>query len=286
MDDCTFHFIETNGVRLHVAEAGPNDGKLVVLLHGFPEFWYGWRHQISELAAAGYRVVAPDQRGYNLSSRPQPIESYTLDLLRDDIAGLIGHYGYERAVVIGHDWGGAVAWHLAATKPHLVEKLIALNIPHPRAMQEIIGRKPAQWLKSLYIAFFQLPGVPERFLSRNDYRTMQQAMKGTGRGPIFPDTDMARYKEAWKQPGALTGMLNWYRAIRKGSMQQTPRKPVEPPVRVIWGMGDPFLSKELALKSLEYCAEGEGIFVGDATHWVQHEQPAIVNGLIKEFIRN
>ncbi|MTD32128.1 alpha/beta fold hydrolase [Planomicrobium sp. YIM 101495] len=284
MDTQTFRFIETNGISLHVAEAGPKEGKLVVLLHGFPEFWYGWRHQISDLANAGYRVIAPDQRGYHLSSKPQGIEAYTLDILRDDIAGLIAHYGWEQAIIVGHDWGGAVAWHLAATKPDLVEKLIAVNIPHPRTMGKVMARNPLQWLKSSYMAFFQLPTVPEELLAANHFAYMQTAMKGSGKGASFTEEDMKQYRKAWAQPGALTGMLNWYRALRKGSMQQTPRKLIEPPVRIIWGVGDPFLLKSLAVESLKFCGNGEGMFIGNATHWVQHEQPRIVNRLIKEFI--
>ena len=284
MQEVDFHFVETNGIRLHVAAAGPEEGELVVLLHGFPEFSYGFHHQMEELAASGYRVVAPDQRGYNLSDKPERIEDYTIDQLRDDIVGLIEAFGETSAFIVGHDWGGAVAWHLAASKPVYVKKLIAINIPHPAAMPRVMMKNPVQWVKSSYMAFFQLPEVPEKLMAANDFESMKQAMKGTARPSAFTEQELDRYREAWSQPGALTGMLNWYRALRKGSLNQVPKKPIGIPVRILWGIGDQFLSPMLAKESLEFCEDAELVWVGEATHWVHHEQPVIVNRLIKEFL--
>lgn len=284
MQEVEFHLIETNGIRLHAAVAGPEDGELVVLLHGFPEFSYGFHHQMEELAASGYRVAVPDQRGYYLSDKPEQIEDYTINKLSDDIAGLIEAFGETSAMVIGHDWGGAVAWHLAASKPEYVKKLIAINIPHPTAMPRVFMKNPLQWLKSSYMAFFQLPEVPEKLMAANDFESMKQAMKGTARPDAFTDQELERYKDAWSQPGALTGMLNWYRAIRKGSLLQMPKAPLRMPVRIIWGLGDQFLSPMLATESLKFCENAELVWVGEATHWVHHEQPEIVNRLIKEFL--
>ncbi len=284
MQEVEFHLIETNGIRLHAAVAGPEDGELVVLLHGFPEFSYGFHHQMEELAASGYRVAVPDQRGYHLSDKPEQIEDYTINKLSDDIAGLIEAFGETSAIVIGHDWGGAVAWHLAASKPEYVKKLIAINIPHPTAMPRVFMKNPLQWLKSSYMAFFQLPEVPEKLMAATDFESMKQAMKGTARPDAFTDQELERYKDAWSQPGALTGMLNWYRAIRKGSLLQMPKAPLRMPVRIIWGLGDQFLSPMLATESLKFCENAELVWVGEATHWVHHEQPEIVNRLIKEFL--
>ncbi|WP_404467003.1 alpha/beta fold hydrolase [Planococcus rifietoensis] len=284
MQEVEFHLIETNGIRLHAAVAGPEDGELVVLLHGFPEFSYGFHHQMEELAASGYRVAVPDQRGYHLSDKPEQIEDYTINKLSDDIAGLIEAFGETSAIVIGHDWGGAVAWHLAASKPEYVKKLIAINIPHQTAMPRVFMKNPLQWLKSSYMAFFQLPEVPEKLMAANDFESMKQAMKGTARPDAFTDQELERYKDAWSQPGALTGMLNWYRAIRKGSLLQMPKAPLRMPVRIIWGLGDQFLSPMLATESLKFCENAELVWVGEATHWVHHEQPEIVNRLIKEFL--
>ncbi len=284
MQEVDFHFVETNGIRLHVAAAGPEEGELVILLHGFPEFSYGFHHQMEELAASGYRVVAPDQRGYNLSDKPERIEDYTIDKLRDDIVGLIEAFGETSAFIVGHDWGGAVAWHLAASKPECVKKLIAINIPHPAAMPRVMMKNPLQWVKSSYMAFFQLPEVPEKLMAENDFESMKQAVKGTARSSAFTEQELDRYREAWSQPGALTGMLNWYRALRKGSLNQVPKRPIEIPVRILWGIGDQFLSPMLAKESLEFCENAELVWIGEATHWVHHEQPVIVNQLIKEFL--
>lgn len=277
-------YIETNGIRLHAAAEGPEDGQLVVLLHGFPEFWYGWIHQIGPLAKKGYRVVAPDLRGYNLSDKPEGIEQYTLDKLKDDVAGVIRHFGRERAIVVGHDWGGAVAWHLAATEPDLVELLIAVNIPHPKAMPRVMAKNPLQWLKSSYMAFFQIPELPEKALAADYFKTMVGSLVSTSRPGTFSEEELERYKEAWAQPGALTGMLNWYRALRQGSMHQTPDRKITVPVRLIWGIGDQFLSPMLAKESMNFCEDGELVFVGEATHWVHHEQAHILNMLIDRFI--
>lgn len=284
MEDLEFQWIETNGIRLYTAVAGPEDGPLVLLLHGFPEFSYGWKHQIGALADQGYRVMAPDQRGYNVSSKPEGAENYTLNLLRDDIVEIILWSGKEKAVVIGHDWGGAVAWQLAATRPELVEKLIAINIPHPLAMPKVMMRNPLQWVRSSYMAYFQIPQLPEKMMAADDFRFMEQAMKNTSRKNTFSKEDFENYKEAWAQKGALSGMLNWYRALSNGSFRQTPEKKIEVPVRILWGIGDQFLSPQLAKESLNFCEDAELVFIGQATHWVHHEQPEIVNQLIQEFL--
>lgn len=284
MKDVDFRFIETNGIRLHTVVTGPENGELVVLLHGFPEFSNGFHHQMEALSREGYRVVAPDQRGYNLSDKPERIEDYTIDKLRDDIAGLIESFGETSALIIGHDWGGAVAWHLAATKPEYVKKLIAINIPHPAAMPRVLMKNPLQWMKSSYMAFFQLPNLPEKLMAANDYASMQQAMEASAKPGAFSAEELEQYRQAWNEPGALTGMLNWYRALRKGSLTQMPATRIRVPVRILWGVGDQFLSPMLAKESLKFCADGELAWIGEATHWVHHEQPVIVNRLIKEFL--
>ncbi|MGG0904404.1 epoxide hydrolase EphM [Bacillus subtilis] len=285
MDGVKCQFVNTNGITLHVAAAGPEDGPLIVLLHGFPEFWYGWKNQIKPLVDAGYRVIAPDQRGYNLSDKPEGIDSYRIDTLRDDIIGLITQFTDEKAIVIGHDWGGAVAWHLASTRPEYLEKLIAINIPHPHVMKTVTPHYPPQWLKSSYIAYFQLPDIPEASLRENDYETLDKAIGLSDRPALFTSEDVSRYKEAWKQPGALTAMLNWYRALRKGSLAEKPSYETVP-YRMIWGMEDRFLSRKLAKETERHCPNGHLIFVDEASHWINHEKPAIVNQLILEYLKN
>ena len=192
-------YAELDGVRLHYVEQG--EGPLVVLLHGFPEFWYGWRHQIEPLADAGFRVVAPDMRGYNLSSKPRGVASYDIGLLAQDVEQLIEERGEQKAHVAGHDWGGAVAWAAAGFHPEVVERLAILNAPHPRVFIEHL-KSPRQLARSWYMGFFQLPWLPE-----------QLGRRVLPRG--FPPAERARYEEAYAQPGALTAMFNYYRAMSR-----------------------------------------------------------------------
>lgn len=284
MADITFEYIETNGIRLHTAAAGPDDGELVVLLHGFPEFWYGWRHQIDMLAELGYRVIAPDQRGYNLSDKPSGVENYTLNKLRDDIIGLIKYHHKNKAIIIGHDWGGAVGWHLAATRPEYVEKLIPINIPHPAVMPRVLAKEPQQWVKSSYMLFFQMAETPEKALRANDFLAMEKALLTSSRADVFSPEDIKKYKEAWSQPWALTTMLNWYRSISKSVKLQGADNSIPVPVQIIWGAKDTFLSRNLPKESLKLCIDGKFVLVEEATHWVHHEQPDIVNRVIKDFL--
>ncbi|MFS0787945.1 alpha/beta hydrolase [Shouchella sp. 1P09AA] len=274
--------IEANGYHFHAVCAGPKEGELVLMLHGFPEFWYGFRHQITELAENGYYVVVPDQRGYNESDKPQAIESYTLDELRDDCEAMIDFFKRERAIVIGHDWGGAVAWHLAATRPNRVKKLIPVNIPHPADMPKGMLKNPTQLVRSLYMVFFQLPYVPEKVLKADAFKYMAKGLEWTGRHGAFDKEELEHYRTAWLQPGAIKAMLNWYRAVRidfRHGWKALDFK-IDVPTTILWGLNDPFLSKTLAKESLKRCTQGELIYIGDATHWVHHEYPSIINHLI------
>jgi epoxide hydrolase 4 len=276
-----FDYVDTNGITLHTASAGPKNGPLVLLLHGFPEFWYGWHKQIQPLAEAGYRVVVPDQRGYNLSEKPEGAANYAIDILRDDVTGLIDALGRKTAYLVGHDWGGAVAWHVSATRPEYVKKLAAVNIPYPGAMRKAMMRYPQQWLKSSYMFFFQIPEAPEKVFEQNKYESLKRAITNPSVPGTFSEGDLEQYEKAWSREGALTGMLNWYRALKYARIKE---ENVTVPVRMIWGLGDQFLSPKTAETSLEFCDNAELIYVGEATHWVAHEQPDIVNRLIKEFL--
>ena len=275
--------VETAGIRLHLVEAGPPDGAPVVLLHGFPEFHFGWRHQIGALAAAGYRVLAPDQRGYNLSDKPRGLAAYSLDVLVADVAALLDGAGHERAFVVGHDWGGAVAWWLAVTRPERVAGLVAINVPHPAVMRRFLRHDRAQRRRSRYIFLFQLPWLPEYRLGRNDFAALERALTATSRPGTFSPDDLERYRAAWRQPRALTGMLNWYRA----ALRRPPRRPasvrVTVPTLIVWGERDRFLHKAMAAPSAALCDRAEVEMIPGATHWVQHEEPAKVNRLLLEF---
>jgi epoxide hydrolase 4 len=275
--------ITTNGLRLHAVEAGPESGPLLLLLHGFPEFWYGWRHQIESLAAAGFRVLAPDQRGYNLSDKPRGVSSYSLDLLARDIVGLIDDTGHDKAYVAGHDWGGAVGWWLGVHHPERIEKLALLNIPHPYVMLRTVKRNSVQQKKSSYIAFFQIPWLPERVLRARNWAATVKSLRKTSRPGTFPDADLVLYREAWSQPGAITAMLNWYRAALRKGPRLTQSSRVTVPTLLLWGAQDTALLREMAQPSIDLCDNGRLVFLEEATHWVQHEEPDAVNAMLADF---
>ena len=270
-------------IELHAVAAGPPDGRLVVLLHGFPEFWYGWRRQIAPLAAAGLRVLVPDQRGYNLSDKPGGVAAYALDTLADDVLGLADALGRGRFAVVGHDWGGVVAWHLAARNPERVERAAVLNGPHPATVRAFMRAHPSQALRSWYAGFFQAPLLPEWTLGAADFAWLRASLDRTSRPGAFSDEDLRRYRAAWARPGALTAMLNWYRAL-PGFAGPSPSGRIRVPVRVVWGDRDPFLDRGLVEAGLALCARGEAFHLPEATHWVQHEEPERVNRLLVEFL--
>ena len=274
---------QTNGIALHVVEAGPENGPLVILLHGFPEFWYGWRYQIDALAVAGFRVLAPDQRGYNLSDKPKPIRDYNLDLLAQDVVGLIDAVGREKAFLVGHDWGGAAAWWAAIKYPEKIEKLAILNSPHPRVMRRNIFHNRGQRKKSWYFFLFQIPFLPERRMRKNNWQVGGRALQSTSRKGTFSEADIALYRDAWSQPGAATGMFNWYRAAFRSRPARVRSSRVTVPTLIIWGEKDKFLLRELAPESIDLCDHAKLVFIAGASHWVQHEEPAKVNELLCEF---
>lgn len=269
--------IATNGVRLHAVEAGPESGPLLILLHGFPEFWYGWRNQIEPLAAAGFRVLAPDQRGYNTSDKPKGIPAYNLDTLALDILGLIDDAGVRKARVVGHDWGGAVAWWLGMKHPDRIEKLALLNIPHPMVMRRTLRRSPEQLLKSHYMFFFQLPWLPERSFRALRFALPANALRTSSRPGTFGEPDLDRYREAWARPGAATAMIHWYRAILRSRPERLPSLRVSVPTLLLWGTEDRFLSREMAQPSIDLCDDGRLEFFEGTSHWIQHEEPERVN---------
>jgi pimeloyl-ACP methyl ester carboxylesterase len=254
-------------------------------LHGFPEFWYGWRHQIGPLAEAGLRVLVPDQRGYGASEKPGPVAAYALDVLAADIAGLIASTGRARASIVGHDWGGIVAWWVAARYPERVDRLVALNAPHPLAFQRYLRTSPRQLLKSWYTFFFQLPWLPEALFRRHDWRRLAGSLVATSRPGTFSETELEHYRAAWSEPRAITTMIHWYRAaMRHPPASMTEDARIAMPALVIWGAQDRFLEPALARTSLDLCDRGKLLFVEEATHWIQHEQPAVVNRALLDFL--
>lgn len=282
--DTEHRFIDTGDVSLHVTMAGPGDGEPVVLLHGFPEFWYGWRYQIPVLADAGYRVIAPDQRGYNKSDKPNGIEAYTVDKLAADVSGLLDGLGYDSASFVGHDWGAGVLWQTMLRYPDRVDQGVIINVPHPEVFEELLTSEPRQLLKSYYMFFYQLPRVPEFVLSADGWRGLRWFIDTSNREDVFTDTEIERYREAWERPGAITAMLNWYRALFRGDASEPPTTDVTVPTTVVWGTQDPYLVPEMAEASVDYCQQGRLELFEDATHWVQHERSEALNELLIEWL--
>ncbi|MDQ3278656.1 MAG: alpha/beta hydrolase, partial [Bacteroidota bacterium] len=208
------HFYPVNGVCLHTVEAGDAVGNFILFLHGFPEFWYGWKNQISFFVQKGFRVIIPDQRGYNLSSKPPGVKSYCIQHLVADIVALIRSLTSKKIVLVGHDWGGVVAWQVALHHPQLVYQLIIINMPHPEVFRQTLRKSLAQLLRSSYAAFFQLPVLPEWISRAFEYKLLQRSLLKTANKGAFSKADIAMYKKAWRQPGALTAMINWYRAYK------------------------------------------------------------------------
>lgn len=275
--------IEVNGVILHTVLAGPENGEPVILLHGFPEFWYGWNKQIKALAEAGLRVIVPDQRGYNLSGKPSGIESYSMDILARDVTELIKILGYKQVFLAGHDWGAIVSWWTAQNYPDRIKKLVIMNVPHPYVMKSAISKSKKQTLKSWYIFFFQLPFLPELAFKAGAGRLVltRSSLKTT-----FTSEDLEKYKEAWSQPGAVTAMINWYRAMRRIKVNPVITSPeITMPALVIWGKRDIAIRYELAQKSVDLCRQGRLVTFEDATHWVQHDKSDEVNRLLIDFLK-
>jgi len=275
-------FFQNGSVKLHAVAAGPKNGPLVLLLHGFPEFWYGWHRQIEPLAAAGFRVLVPDQRGYNLSSKPPGVKSYALSELTSDVMAIADQLGQQRIFLAGHDWGAAVAWSTALLQPGRIAKLAILNVPHPSVMRRYLQSNRRQMRRSWYIFFFQLPLLPEMFFRARNFRVGVSSLVRSSRAGTFSSDDLARYRAAWSQPGALTAMINWYRAGLRVRSRFADRS-VRMPTRILWGQRDAFLLPEMAQESLRYCTDAELISFPGASHWLQHEEPDRVSHFLIEF---
>lgn len=272
-----FEFIPTNGIKLHTAIDGPDDGVPVFLLHGFPEAWFGWEHQIGKLAASGFRVIVPDQRGYNLSDKPEGISSYAMSCLVGDILGLADALGHDRFHLAGHDFGAMVAWNLALRHPRRLKRLAIANVPHPAIMRSYLRTHVSQMLKSWYALFFQLPLLPEWFVRAFNWRFLASALPS-----YFTDEELKRYRTAWTVPGAITSMINWYRASLRPSRGGAPPEKVKVPTLILWGQRDPYLSHEMASLSIELCEEGRLVTFEDATHWVLFDKSEEVNQFLIE----
>jgi epoxide hydrolase 4 len=277
----THCYLSVNDVTLHYVTQG--EGELMLMLHGFPEFWYSWRHQIAEFSH-DHKAVALDLRGYNESDKPKAQDAYRLSVLLEDIKGVIKGLGYERCVLVGHDWGGAIAWTFAYAYPQLVKRLIVLNLPHPAKFSEGLRTLP-QLSKSWYILLFQVPVFPEWLLSQNDYRLLIGILTQTAVNPdAFPPEAIEAYRTAAAKPGAVTAMLNYYRNLWGSNFLQESWDVLYVPTLMIWGENDVALGKELTLGTQDYVKDLEIRYISNCGHWVQQEQPQLVNQYIREWL--
>jgi len=280
-------FVHANGLRFEVAMCGDSD-RLALCLHGFPEHYYSWRHQMPMLAELGYRVWAPNQRGYGFSSRPRPVDAYAMTHLLADVAGLIDAAGKRSTLLIGHDWGGAISWLFAQRRIRPLERMIILNAPHPLRMIESMMRFP-QLLRSWYIFLFQIPWLPERLFGARGARAIGDAIRASAADPShFSEAVLDVYRRNASHPGALTAMLNWYRAFMQHRMtaqeRAALRTPIDTPTLLLWGEQDQALGKELTFGMEKLATNLTVRYLPNAAHWVQQEAPEEVNAAIKEWL--
>ncbi len=280
-----FSYVNVNGVNLHVVEAGKVGDPLVILLHGFPEFWFGWREQILPIANAGYHVVVPDQRGYNLSEKPKGVAAYDIGNLAADAVALGGYYGHEQFALVGHDWGAAVAWWVAQNYPQHVNRLAVMSAPHPAVWVNGFRNDPRQRRKSYYVRLFQIPFLPELGMGARNFKALTDAVTDTAVAGTVGDSELAYYREAWSQPGALTATVNWYRAIWRHTMLPSSSYRIRVPTLMIWGARDRYGETDLARASVKLCDQGELIVFENATHWVQTDEPQRLNALLLDFLK-
>lgn len=278
--------VKVGQIHLSVTEAGA--GETVILLHGFPELAYSWRHQLPALAEAGYRAVAPDLRGYGASDRPTAVDDYGIQSLAGDVMGLIDALGVQRAHLVAHDWGGGLAWFTATMRPDLVSSLVILNSPHPVASAEARNEDAEQRAKSWYMLLFQFPGVAEAWLSGDDFRNLRQMVFDNAAPHAFTDRDREVYITAFAKDGALTAALNYYRANMPPAAWLRPPPqlpPVTVPTMIVWGERDSYLGLGLLERSITKVAGPLRVErLPQASHWVQQDAPEAVNALLIDWL--
>jgi len=280
--------VKTNGLRFHLLESGAGD-RLALCLHGFPELGYSWRHQLPLLAELGYRAWAPDLRGYGGSDRPEGMREYAIEKLMDDVADLIDASGAKETVLIAHDWGGVIAWYFALRRIRPLSRLIVMNLPHPAIFDRVVRSGWRQRLRSWYVLFFQLPWLPERLLRMRRASAVSEAFRGMAVDKSrFPEEVLDVYRQAALQPGALTAMINYYRALIRGGGARRQRSlgfpRIDIPVLMVWGEQDTALGKELTYGTEAYAPNLLLRYLPDASHWVQQDAPEQVNAILREWL--
>jgi pimeloyl-ACP methyl ester carboxylesterase len=276
--------IDVGDVELHTVMAGPEDGMPVVLLHGFPELWYAWRGPMAVLAREGFRVIVPDQRGYNRSDKPPAVSDYRIDRLAADVAGLVRALGYEQVDLVGHDWGGGVAWRVAIAHPEVVRRLAILDTPHPRAGE---GFESEEDVISWYRTFIQIPWLPGFAARVANWQLVASNLRGTSRPGTFPDEQLDFFRSAWDRDGAIHTMGNWYRAsARHGDeVKIEGDQRVAAPTLVLVAEEDSFIPKDLSRRSIAFLDDGRLVDLDFGTHWVIQEEPERIGDLLADFFR-
>ena len=275
--------IDVGGLRLNVQQAGPEEGPLLIMLHGCPESSRAWRKLMRPLGERGFHVVAPDMPGYGESDIAEGIEAYSLDRLVTDVIGLADAFGAATFALVGHDWGGIVAWAVAARHPERVRRLVILNAPHADTMNREMRHHPAQMLRSWYVGFFQIPRLPEMLMSAFRFRALRRSLTQTARPGSIDPGDIAAYVAQWSRPGRLAAMLAYYRALR---ILRTPLGRITVPTLILWGMKDRFLGSHLASAASAMCDEARIVRFAQDTHWLHHENPRQVVVEIAGFVQD
>jgi len=275
--------IEHNGISLETRVAGPENGEVVILLHGFPECWATWKHQIPVLAEAGYRVYVPNQRGYGHSSKPKAVSAYHVDRLIEDVDAIRKFSGAEKIHLVGHDWGAIIAWWYAIHMGDNINSLSVLNVPHPEVFLNSLKANPLQVLKSWYMFFFQIPWLPEKMISLFNYMTFRKVLTLTSNKGSYQPEDIKTLLEHWRIPGAMTGMVNYYRSVIRTMPHPKGDGQVHCPTQILWGEQDLALTLPMASKSLDYTSRARLFTYPDATHWLAHDKPEEVNSRLIEF---
>ena len=273
--------VDVGDVVLHVVQAGPAEGPPVLLLHGFPEFWYAWKDVIPPLVAAGFRVIVPDQRGYNASDKPRDVDAYRVGRLSGDAAALLSTLGHAEACVAGHDWGGGVAWDLALRHPERVRRMVVIDTPHPRA--RLPEDEQAEETISWYRVVFQVPWLPEWVARLADWRLVTDMLRNTSAPGAFPEEKLDFYRSAWDRDGAFGAMVNWYRAsFRQGASDRVTER-VRKPTLLLLAPDDAFIPAALTRASVDLVQEGRLEELPRGTHWVIQEEPELVAERIAAF---
>jgi epoxide hydrolase 4 len=282
----TTTFVDANGLRFEVDQCGAGD-KLALCLHGFPEHSFSWRFQLPMLADLGYQAWAPNLRGYGNSSRPEGVSAYAIEYLLEDVAQLIDASCAQEVTLLAHDWGAVIAWYFAIRQIRPLQKLVICNVPHPQSMQQ--GFSWAQLKKSWYIFFFQIPGLAEKMMSRNDGAALRDIMRSSAVDKThFGDEVGEVYWRNALQPGALTAMVNYYRALVRGGGAKRQSKLgfpiIETPTLMVWGEDDVALTKETTYGTDQFVSDFTIRYLPRVSHWVQQEQPEVVNKMIEAFL--